>query len=298
MYEINYHRASSVDEAAALFAKGSEAKYLAGGQTLLPVMKQRLASPSDVIDLAKIKEMVGIAPTGNGIEIKGATTHYDVAQSDIVKKAIPALAYLASVIGDPAVRHRAPSAARSPTTILLRTIPRRSWRSMPRSRPTSARFRRMSSSPACSDGLAGRRDHHRRLVPGHGEGGLLKVPQSGVALCDDRRLCGEGGWRRSRRSRRCVAKRRHAGTGDRGGAEGELVGRRNRQRQDFRRWPLGRYPRFRGLPRQPHKGHGAARGDRGRLSVSTQLAMQTARSDARRSVFGRNSGNCCLPPAP
>jgi aerobic carbon-monoxide dehydrogenase medium subunit len=106
MYETTYHRPSSVDEAVALFAKGSEAKYLAGGQTLLPVMKQRLASPSDVIDLARIKDMVGIAPTGNGIEIKGATTHYDVAQSDVVKKAIPALAYLASVIGDPAVRHR------------------------------------------------------------------------------------------------------------------------------------------------------------------------------------------------
>src|SRR5207248_5123418 len=60
IYETTYHRASSVDEAAALFAKGTEAKYLAGGQTLLPVMKQRLASPSDVIDLAKIKELVGV----------------------------------------------------------------------------------------------------------------------------------------------------------------------------------------------------------------------------------------------
>src|SRR5437667_5235011 len=106
MYETTYHRASSVDEAAALFAKGKEAKYLAGGQTLLPVMKQRLASPSDVIDLAKIKDLVGVVPTNNGIEIKGATTHYDVAQNDAVKKAIPALAYLASLIGDPAVRYR------------------------------------------------------------------------------------------------------------------------------------------------------------------------------------------------
>jgi aerobic carbon-monoxide dehydrogenase medium subunit len=106
MYETTYHRASSVDEAAALFAKGKEAKYLAGGQTLLPVMKQRLASPSDVIDLAKIKDMVGVVPTNNGIEIKAATTHYDVAQNDAVKKAIPALAYLASLIGDPAVRYR------------------------------------------------------------------------------------------------------------------------------------------------------------------------------------------------
>src|SRR5438094_8243778 len=69
-------------------------------------MKQRLASPSDVIDLAKIKDLVGVVPTNNGIEIKAATTHYDVAQNDAVKKAIPALAYLASLIGDPAVRYR------------------------------------------------------------------------------------------------------------------------------------------------------------------------------------------------
>src|SRR6202521_4292037 len=106
MYETVYHRPSSVDEAAALFAKGSESKYLAGGHTLIPVMKQRLASPSDVIDLGKIKELIGIEPTGDGIMIKAATTHYDVASSGTVQKAIPALAYLASLIGDPAVRHR------------------------------------------------------------------------------------------------------------------------------------------------------------------------------------------------
>ena len=58
MYSTTYHRPSSVDEAAALFAKGSDAKYLAGGHTLLPVMKQRLASPSDVIDLARIPALV------------------------------------------------------------------------------------------------------------------------------------------------------------------------------------------------------------------------------------------------
>jgi carbon-monoxide dehydrogenase medium subunit len=106
MYETTYHRASSVDDAAATFAKGKDSKFLAGGQTLLPVMKQRLASPSDVIDLSKIKDMIGIVPTNNGIEIKGATTHYDVAESSDVQKAIPGLAYLASVIGDPAVRYR------------------------------------------------------------------------------------------------------------------------------------------------------------------------------------------------
>ena len=105
MYETNYHRPSSVDEAVSLFGKGKEAKYLSGGQTLIPVMKQRLASPSDVIDLAKIKELVGVDVSGDAVTIKGATTHYDVASNDAVQKAIGALAHLASVIGDPAVRH-------------------------------------------------------------------------------------------------------------------------------------------------------------------------------------------------
>ena len=106
MYQTTYHRPSSIDEAAALFAKGSDSKYLAGGHTLIPVMKQRLASPSDVIDLGKIKELVGIEASGDTLTVKAATTHCDVAQNAAAKKAIPALAYLASLIGDPAVRHR------------------------------------------------------------------------------------------------------------------------------------------------------------------------------------------------
>jgi carbon-monoxide dehydrogenase medium subunit len=106
MYATTYHRPSSVDEAASLFAKGTEAKYLAGGHTLIPVMKQRLASPSDVIDLAKIKELIGVETSGDTLTIKAATPHYDVAPSADAQKAIPALAYLASLIGDPAVRHR------------------------------------------------------------------------------------------------------------------------------------------------------------------------------------------------
>src|SRR5436309_3475867 len=106
MYQTTYHRPSSIDEAAALFAKGSDAKYLAGGHTLIPVMKQRLASPSDVIDLSRIKDLVGIDASGDTLTIKAATTHDDVAGSSAVQKAIPALAHLASVIGDPAVRAR------------------------------------------------------------------------------------------------------------------------------------------------------------------------------------------------
>jgi aerobic carbon-monoxide dehydrogenase medium subunit len=106
MYSTTYHRPSSVDEAIGLFGKGKEAKYLSGGQTLIPVMKQRLAAPSDVIDLGKIDELVGVDASGDTVTIKAATTHYDVASNSAVQKAIPALAHLASVIGDPAVRHR------------------------------------------------------------------------------------------------------------------------------------------------------------------------------------------------
>jgi carbon-monoxide dehydrogenase medium subunit len=106
MYATTYHRPSSVDEAAALFSKGKEAKYLAGGHTLIPVMKQRLASPTDVIDLGKIKDLLGIEVSADAVIIKAATPHYDVATSGPAQKAIPALTYLASLIGDPAVRYR------------------------------------------------------------------------------------------------------------------------------------------------------------------------------------------------
>src|ERR1700730_16046220 len=101
MYSTTYHRPSSIDEAAALFAKGKEAKYLAGGHTLLPVMKQHLAAPSDVIDLGRIKDMVGIELSADALTIKAATTYFDIMQSADANKAIPAIVHLTSVLGDP-----------------------------------------------------------------------------------------------------------------------------------------------------------------------------------------------------
>ena len=89
MHETTYHRPSSVAEAAALFGKGSDAKYLAGGHTLIPVMKQRLASPSDVIDLGKIADLIGIAVSADTVTIKAATTHYDVARAPLSRKPYP-----------------------------------------------------------------------------------------------------------------------------------------------------------------------------------------------------------------
>ena len=106
MYQTTYHRPASLDEAAALFAKGADAQYLAGGHTLIPVMKQRLAAPSDVVDLGRIKELVGIEVTADALIIKAATTYYDITQSADAKRAIPAIVHLTSVLGDPAVRYK------------------------------------------------------------------------------------------------------------------------------------------------------------------------------------------------
>jgi carbon-monoxide dehydrogenase medium subunit len=105
MHAFNYHRPSSVNDAAALAAKQAEGKLLAGGQSLVQAMKLRLASPSDLIDLGAIGELKGIKADGTAVTIGAMTRHAEVAGSADVKKAIPALAYLASQIGDRQVRN-------------------------------------------------------------------------------------------------------------------------------------------------------------------------------------------------
>ena len=105
MYDFNYLRPASLADAAKA-AAGADAKILAGGQTLLPTMKQRLAQPSDLIDLGAIADLKGIRIDGNNLVIGAMTTHAEVAKSSVVKGAIPALAALADGIGDPAVRNR------------------------------------------------------------------------------------------------------------------------------------------------------------------------------------------------
>ena len=106
MYNFNYHRPSSVADALALLASHEDAKILAGGMTYLPTLKQRLAQPSDLIDLGAIAELKGIKEEAGGITIGAMTRHADVAGSAVVKRAIPALAALAELIGDPQVRNR------------------------------------------------------------------------------------------------------------------------------------------------------------------------------------------------
>lgn len=106
MRNFDYHLASDVNAAAALLKDKEDGKLMAGGMTLLPTLKQRLAAPTDIIDMGGISALKGIRKDGAEIVIGAMTRHYDVATSDIVKVNIPALASLAGQIGDPAVRHR------------------------------------------------------------------------------------------------------------------------------------------------------------------------------------------------
>jgi len=106
MYEFNYHRPTSIDEARKILGDNDEAKLLAGGMTLLPTMKMRLASPSDLVDLSNIEGLTDISDTGDAIEVGAMVRHAEVAASDVVRAAIPALSDLAESIGDAQVRNR------------------------------------------------------------------------------------------------------------------------------------------------------------------------------------------------
>src|ERR1700733_12565707 len=106
MYEFKYHRPATVGQAANLLIKNEDAKLIAGGHTRVPVMKQLLASPPHLVDLSHIEGLNGIEMKGRALVIGATAKHAEVATSAIVGEAIPALAELAGMIGDPAVRHR------------------------------------------------------------------------------------------------------------------------------------------------------------------------------------------------
>ena len=108
MYSANfdYHRAKTLADAQRLLAAHPGAKLLAGGHSLIPLMKLRLASPSAVVDIGRLAELRGISRSGDSIRIGALTTHAEIAASADVQKAAPALAEAAMLIGDPAVRSR------------------------------------------------------------------------------------------------------------------------------------------------------------------------------------------------
>jgi carbon-monoxide dehydrogenase medium subunit len=106
MYEFSYHKPSSVADAVKLLSADPEARPISGGMTLLPALKLRLSKPTALVDLSGIAELRGVKRDGNTIVIGALTKHYEVATSAEVKAAIPALAWMASTIGDTQVRNR------------------------------------------------------------------------------------------------------------------------------------------------------------------------------------------------
>src|SRR5579862_7677561 len=100
MREFAYHRPTSSTAAVDLRRRSTESAYLAGGMTLLPTIKQGLAAPSDLIDLAGLPNMGAVGRKDESLEIGAMVRHASVATSAEVKRAIPALAFLASQIGD------------------------------------------------------------------------------------------------------------------------------------------------------------------------------------------------------
>ena len=105
MYEFDYNRPTSLEDAARGLSD-ADAKLVAGGMTLIPTLKMRLAKPSQLIDLGAIAALKGITEEGDAVVIGAMTRHAEVNRSAVVKRAIPALAALAGMIGDPAVRNR------------------------------------------------------------------------------------------------------------------------------------------------------------------------------------------------
>ncbi len=104
---FTYARATSVDEALALAAEhGEDAKYLAGGQSLLPLMKLRFAAPTVLIDLGRVTELSYVRDEGTYVAIGALTRHHDVATSELLLSDIPLLAHTAEAVGDPQIRHR------------------------------------------------------------------------------------------------------------------------------------------------------------------------------------------------
>jgi carbon-monoxide dehydrogenase medium subunit len=104
---FDYVRPSSVDEAvAALVAGGEEAKVMAGGQSLMPVLRLRLGAPSLIVDCSRIDEMIGIREEGDAIVIGAGTTHHAVMHDPLVKRYVELLALATATVADPQIRHR------------------------------------------------------------------------------------------------------------------------------------------------------------------------------------------------
>jgi aerobic carbon-monoxide dehydrogenase medium subunit len=104
---FDYVRAGSAQEAVSLLSQhGDDAKLLAGGHSLIPLMKLRLASPAVLIDVARIGDLSYIRDGSDHVAVGALTRHHDIEHSDLLKTEVPILAHVAGLVGDPQVRHR------------------------------------------------------------------------------------------------------------------------------------------------------------------------------------------------
>ena len=202
MYAFRYSRPHDVADAVARLRADSEAKLLAGGMTLIPSMKYRLAAPSALLDIGRLAQLQGIAEVDGRLAIGAGVRHVDVADDRSCRTGFPSLpSWLArSAIHRSATAAR--SAARSPTTTRPPTIRRRRWRSLPGWSPTGARSRPTILRRPVHHRARTRRDRRTRLVRDSEARRLCEVPSPGLGLRDGRRV--------RRRTRR-----RHPGRGDR-----------------------------------------------------------------------------------
>ncbi len=190
MYEFTYHKPASLDEIANFLGANEEAKLVAGGMTLIPTLKLRLAKPSDLVDLAAIPSLRGITDAGDAIVIGAMTRHAEVNRSPVVKQGIPALAAMAGMIGDPAVRNRGtiggsisnndPAADYPAALVALGATVHTTKREIPAETFFTGMF---------ETALEPVRDRHLGQVPEDPVRELSEIPQSGLALRDRRRLC-------------------------------------------------------------------------------------------------------------
>ena len=224
MYDFTYQKPSSLADAVKALSADPDAKALAGGMTLIPVLKQRLNKP---IAAGGPGEAWADRrqSTGNAmIIIGGMTTHGAVAANADVKAKIPSLAELASVIGDDAVRHRGtiggslanndPAADYPAAALALGATIKTDKRSI----KADDFFQGMFTTALEQGELITAVE-----FPAPEKGGVREVPQSGVALCYRRRVCGEDRGRRARRGDRRRAERRVPPYRDGAGAECQFL---------------------------------------------------------------------------
>lgn len=103
---FEYVKAGTLDQAISILSEDEDAKLLAGGHSLLPLMKLRLAAPGTLVDIGGLKELSYIEDKGTYVAIGALTRHHDIETSEVLKSSVPFLPYVASLVGDPSVRHR------------------------------------------------------------------------------------------------------------------------------------------------------------------------------------------------